>query len=82
MSIWSDIQDRSCGEKQREEDKNQLRYLSEKYKDFINIDLSTGEITISLHPVDEVVTSIKKLKKENRILSRQLKLISKRLNNI
>jgi hypothetical protein len=36
MSIWSDIQDRSCGEKQREEDKNQLRYLSEKYKDFID----------------------------------------------
>ena len=81
MSIWSDIQDRSCGEKQREEDKNQLRYLSEKYKDFIDIDLSTGEINI--HPVDEVVTSIKKLKKENRILlSRQVKLISKRLNNI
>ena len=37
MSIWSDIQDRSCGEKQREEDKNQLRYLSEKYKDFIDL---------------------------------------------
>jgi hypothetical protein len=63
MSIWSDIEDRSCGEKQREEDKNQLRYLSEKYKDFIDIDLSTGEITINLHPVNEVVTSIKKLKR-------------------
>ena len=77
MSIWSDIQDRSCGEKQREEDKNQLRYLSEKYKDFIDIDLSTGEITIN--HVDEVVTSIKKLKKYS---PSQLKLISKRLNNI